>query len=618
MLISFFLWIAAIFAALIIMMLVKPRVTRTTILISGLFTLACGSFFYGYGYVYTAESGALAAIKTVFSVIRIFFGGNSYDDISSAPIFSYTSVQFLFWLLHFTGTFSTAAAALSTFGKSALRRLRLKFKTNEELSVIYGIRNETIDFGKKLARHTGGNVVFVGTGADQITEDGLQEPVCHIRADGPASEGSSAFLRSIGMRRGQRKLHLYCLTDDLVDNRLYAAKFLSALQELGVHSEQTALTLQTSEQLTVNTLQASEDRYGFGSVDLLDAPELAARMLMLRFPPYELLSFDKQGRTRDMLHCAIIGFGEVGQAVLRSLVMNGQFEGGSFRADVFDPNYTRRMGKLKVLSPALTDAYDIRFHESDGRGNMFYEFLAREGETLNYLVLCTGSERINNVIARELLPCMQRLNIRARLCLCDRETVSSIIGNNSVEKYALYDPAVLTTEALDRRAMMLNYGYCGNTTRSPREEWERCDYFSRVSSRASADFAEAMAHMAGLDPKQPNPNWKPEAELLENLAKTEHLRWCAFHYAMGFTPMPEEEFDARCRQFTREKQETGTGKIRVGKDLLQRRHACLIPWEKLDALSQKERAATGRSVDYKQLDRNNVLALPILLETQKG
>lgn len=61
-----------------------------------------------------------------------------------------------------------------------------------------------------------------------------------------------------------------------------------------------------------------------------------------------------------------------------------------------------------------------------------------------------------------------------------------------------------------------------------------------------------------------------------------------------------------------------TPTIRISKNTLLRTHACLIPWEELDALSAKENAVTGRSVDYKQLDINNVLAVPRLLRPAEG
>ena len=45
----------------------------------------------------------------------------------------------------------------------------------------------------------------------------------------------------------------------------------------------------------------------------------------------------------------------------------------------------------------------------------------------------------------------------------------------------------------------------------------------------------------------------------------------------------------------------------------KRIHACLIPWDQLDQLSARETEVTGKPVDYKQMDRNNILVLPDIL-----
>ena len=45
-------------------------------------------------------------------------------------------------------------------------------------------------------------------------------------------------------------------------------------------------------------------------------------------------------------------------------------------------------------------------------------------------------------------------------------------------------------------------------------------------------------------------------------------------------------------------------------------HACLIDWEDLDDLSERESQVTGKPVDYKQMDRNNVLTLAQLAQNR--
>ena len=86
---------------------------------------------------------------------------------------------------------------------------------------------------------------------------------------------------------------------------------------------------------------------------------------------------------------------------------------------------------------------------------------------------------------------------------------------------------------------------------------------------------------------------------------------------MGFRAMRREEFEERAAIFRREHDETGSGKIRISKDLNQRIHACLIPWEELDELSARENAVTGKNTDYKEADRKNVRAIPGVLRAME-
>ena len=57
---------------------------------------------------------------------------------------------------------------------------------------------------------------------------------------------------------------------------------------------------------------------------------------------------------------------------------------------------------------------------------------------------------------------------------------------------------------------------------------------------------------------------------------------------------------------------------RIGKDTDERSHACLIPYDQLDKLSEKEKKVTGRNVNYKQSDVNNVLIIPRILRQEQA
>ena len=113
-------------------------------------------------------------------------------------------------------------------------------------------------------------------------------------------------------------------------------------------------------------------------------------------------------------------------------------------------------------------------------------------------------------------------------------------------------------------------------------------------------------------------NWKPEPALLRSLGETEHLRWCAFHYANGYAPMERADFESRAAAWKNSMEEGCETAPRPAKDTQRRLHACLIPWDELDELSAAEHRLTGRDVDYQQTDINNVLALPKLLAEERS
>ena len=182
----------------------------------------------------------------------------------------------------------------------------------------------------------------------------------------------------------------------------------------------------------------------------------------------------------------------------------------------------------------------------------------------------------------------------------------------------IYTRAFLSARDADRGAIILNASY-DSSPRSDWEKWVSCDSFSKMSSRASADFFPAFLRAAGVSREQVlSEGWNLTEEQRKNLGETEHLRWCAFHYAMGYTAMSREQFEKNALRWAQCQKEGVPCPVKISKDARARRHACLVPWEELDVLSERENALTGRETDYQQMDINNVLAVPKLLQREAG
>lgn len=92
----------------------------------------------------------------------------------------------------------------------------------------------------------------------------------------------------------------------------------------------------------------------------------------------------------------------------------------------------------------------------------------------------------------------------------------------------------------------------------------------------------------------------------ENMAKSEHLRWCAFHYTFGYDVMGKEEFVQRIEERQYEIKRLGKSKFKTSKNERDRRHVCLVDWDELDDISHLKNSLTNGNKDYKGNDRINV------------
>ena len=366
-----------------------------------------------------------------------------------------------------------------------------------------------------------------------------------------------------------------------------------------------------------SVLQASKEAYGYGSVTAFERAELPVQMMIHAWAPYETLSFDATGRVTEDFEALVIGFGATGQAALRSLVMNGQFEGSRFHAVILAENYERGAGSFFSRYAGLLSSYDIEFYDVNARSTKAYDLILTQFRHLNYVTVCTGSEKENAEIAMELSGFFSARGLHPVIVQCSAKEISRICdADGLVTTVNMYSPEILCGRKLDAMAMLLNHRYHESEGHTAAEDWAACDYFSRMSCRAAAAYADVYLRAAGTDRKEVlAKGFDPSETVMENLARTEHLRWCAFHYAMGYDTMPEKVFEERAAAYRQEQEGSDEGTFRIGKDAAAKHHACLIPWEELPALAEREYAVTGKRKDYRQKDRDNVRLVADMLRT---
>ncbi len=606
----------ALLLPMVLNLALKPSFSARLTAICMLIAFAGGILIYGVGFAESTGDIGLSMIRTPFCVIKMFVGINDFSSIAGTSPVATPFRIVVFWIIHLIAFYSMASAAMFTLGEEALRYLRMLLSAKGDLTLIYGINERSMDLGKECREAGAGSVVFIAEDADHQTITDLNNMGMSVISGPSAVASDKSVMRRI--RAGRRKINVYAMDEE--DRALfYALGLKDALKEAGAAPENTAITLPGAEDIITPMLQVSPDQYGYGYVNVFDSAMLSARALIRTCPPWDLVRFGSDGRAQQDFDCVIVGFGRHGQAALKQLIMNGQFAGSTFHAAVFSPNFENESGYMKAECSSLFENYDISSFKADGRSIEFYNYVDEHIGSLKLIAVCTGNEESDREISDNLMMYLKRRKAE-HICVvrCGEDGVryQESVGSPIITA-GIYSLDYLSAQRADRDAIIINSTY-DSSDRTDWEKWVACDSFSKMSSRASADFIPAFLRAAGLSAEEVIAgSWPPAADVLEVLGETEHLRWNAFHYVMGYSPMSEEEFIERAETYRKCVAE-GLPGIRLSKDAENRTHACLIPWDELDGLSKKESSVTGRELDYKQYDINNVLIIPEILKQREN
>ncbi len=608
----------ALLLALVLNLALKPSFSAKLSTTCMVVSLVGGIVFYGTGFAHVTGSILLTMVRTTLAVIRMFVGMNEVGVVENTPLLRYPVCLALFWIIHLLAFYSMASAAMFTLGAEALRHFRMLLSRRGDLTLIYGVNDNSIAVGKECVKRRGSAVVFVTEGVSPNVVADLNNLGMSVLSGTEAVSSDKKVLKKL--RVSSRKLAVYAMDEAEDKNLFYSLRMKDTLEELGVPPENTQLTLPGEEEIITSMLQVSPEKYGFGFVNVYDIADLAARAMVRICPPWDFIRYGPDGSAQEDFECVVVGFGRFGQSALRRLIMNGQFSGAQFHAAVFSPLFESESGYFFTDCPELTKEYDIKGYSADARSSVFYRYISSRLSSLKLIAICTGSDDRDREISDNLMLFLKR-HQSENICVvrCGRsgaryqETVGS-----PILYHGIFTLSMLSAENADREAILLNSIY-DSSDRSPWEKWVACDSFSKMSSRAFTDFIPAYLKMSGSTREAVAAgDWHPDEAMQTVLGKTEHKRWVAFHYAMGYTAMTPEEFDSNAKLYAQCKAEGRPCPVRISKNTLARTHACLIPWDELDALSRRESAITGRNVNYKQTDINNVLSLPLLLKSSEG
>ena len=549
---------------------------------------------------------AHVVITSVMDVGMMFSGRGNSEVFYNLKISEYPLAVMLFWLIHMIAFYTSASALLIRFGSDFLIWIKMRirmlflwvFRKTLNVDIVFGVNEDSVTFGRNIADTTD-MLIYVDSTIAEKFEGAIRDMGGLTYSDKNALSASPSFLREIHVKPRKTKLRLFALSSEYDMNLQYARNMSDSLRKAGIFPEQTELLLLGTDEWKGIFFQSNESRYGYGSVVSFNEFEISARLLINQYPLCNAINFDANGLATEDMNVLIVGFGRIGHEVLRKVIANGQFEGSNFHVTIYDPKFEHREGFFKSQFPMMFANYNIDFEPQDGRSTQIFNYIHDNAASLKYIVVCIEDKDTSRDIAIDIVDRLQALGHPQNVYTCDSKTVRCYSRNTpECWTHRLYDSELLYSGEFDRYAVALNHRYTGG--KSAREDWKNCDYFGRMSSRAAVDYLIPLIRRITSEAQTLAP------EQRENLGKSEHLRWCAFHYTFGYDVMSKEEFTQRVKDRQAEIAEHGSSKIKTTKDVSRKIHVCLVEWEELDEISRIENAITLGNVDYKKLDMENV------------
>lgn len=543
------------------------------------------------------------AMRSVMDVGWMFYGRGNADVFFSLPEAKYPWAVFLFWLLHIVAFFTVVSALLTRFGDDLLRWIRTKTQVSC-VDLVFGINVNSIAFSRNIADSGDNILVYVDSMISEDYEASIKNLGGLVYSDAGALKATASFLKDIhidkeNVRKKNMRLRLYALSHDYDKNIQYVQRMSATLEKEGIPPEQTELVLLGANEEKGMLFQYDKKQYGYGSVISFDEYEMSARLLIHKYPLCNFINFDENGRATDNVEVLIVGFGRMGHEVLRNIIANGQFEGSNFQYTIFDPKYREREGFVKSQYPLMFANYEYRFEPQDGRSSEIFDFLKENASSLKYIVICIEDRDSARSMAIRMADRLHAMKYPQNVYTCDPKGIRCYSHSaQECDSLSIYDSDILCSSELDRYAMELHHYYTKG--KSLNDDWKQCGYFHRMSSRASVDYLIPLLKKITAGTNTLTPAQK------ENLAKSEHLRWCAFHHTFGYDVMEIEEFTERLKKQQAEIQEKGSSDIKPRQDEEARKHVCLVSWDNLDKVSLAENSVTHGTRDFKQNDRDNI------------
>ena len=388
--------------------------------------VAVGGFaIYAIGYLHggTANSLTALSLRSFLSTFHMFFLHSDLLEVCEEMHHDKVYMTF-FALIHFFAFLISFLVVVQLFGTHFLSWLRLKCTVSSRSYVFFDSDKASLTLARSvLGRKERGRLVVVldkkgnssrkRKGHAGELEDTGEEPETRETRLGQLAQAGALLLsreytedttfRKTGIKRLLKKgeARLFLLSGNPSRNLRLAVKLVDEVKSGKDFRAKITLYVRLDDErmgelLGMQTLPENME------IRIVSPARLAALELVSGYPPVNYVRPDpaKAVATRDF-SAMILGFGETGSHVLRTLAEHGQFVGAEFHATVVDKDLDSRLGTFKSLYPGI-EHYGIEYVCADVNSVAFWEVLRTKPGTFGYVVISLGDFRRNMQLAIDI------------------------------------------------------------------------------------------------------------------------------------------------------------------------------------------------------------------------
>lgn len=605
-------------ALIMLIILAKAReriVAIRTILLAVAVVGGFALFYIGYkASMQPYEEGTNVMLRAAQSTARMLIMQPDYNGVTISlnnPLYYWSFV-----IVNSVALTVFVLAAMALFARRSYGWLRLIARFNAQSYIFTNTNEQSITSARDIVKHNPKALIIF---LNQLTEKGDNILFNMVESMGGAyvesTKRNPLELLLLRLHIKASKSHIFCMSDDEDANVADAISIIDSLDNYNKPKLSTNLNLHI--RFYSNDIRESFEEYirinkiGI-EYNIFSDAELIAYDVVTDYPPVDSIDIDtKNGAAKENYEVMIVGFDRKGRATLRKMIEFGQFVGSTFKATIVDKNVEQKRGSFEALYPALEDNYNLNYVQTFVGEKQFFELLKRESSTLKQIVIALGNDSLNIQTAIEINKLLSdfggdRVKILA-VVSSDRnynfihssQDLSAIHCIGQQTKIFTEDNVV--KGAVSLQARRINDYYRRNNPTKP--EWEKLEYIKKESNISVALHAYTKMQLLGLtaerlltfDSEESYVCWLKENQpRLDNLARTEHLRWNANYFIRGWQKWELSQIPLDNKS---------------GQDHTRKLHCCLVVWDSLPEVDKWAGQDIGQYQGYDYDNTYNLYAL---------